>query len=164
MGLFDNLLSAVTGAAGNPGIAQALQLITSKADAAGIDSAQLKALLSGATPTLRNALNDVRQQGGNDGLDALLNKLGGTQENPQAVTELLGANGADQLANQLGAKAGVQPASVQALLPAMIPALLGLLKNSGGSKSSFISFLDADKDGDVDLADLMALAGKFSKR
>ena len=52
------------------------------------------------------------------------------------------------------------------MLPMLVPVVLKFLKAGGAQAANnpiLASFLDADGDGDVDMADLMKLASQYMK-
>ena len=73
-----------------------------------------------------------------------------------------------QVIDVASAKTGVDANTIQSMLPTLVPLVLNFLKTgqakAGAAASSnpvLSGFLDADGDGDVDIADAMMLASKF---
>jgi len=56
------------------------------------------------------------------------------------------------------------------MLPILVPLVLNLLQtgtgvqSQGGANPVLNAFLDADRDGDVDIADAMQMAGRYLSR
>jgi hypothetical protein len=76
-----------------------------------------------------------------------------------------------QLIEAIGAKTGLDPSQIQMMLPILIPVVLNLLRTGANTDNPeaegnpvLNSFLDADGDGDVDIADALNLAGGFLNR
>jgi hypothetical protein len=74
-----------------------------------------------------------------------------------------------QVAQTLSQKTGMNPSLVQAALPTLIPAVMGLLQmgnpKPGASRTTtnplLTAFLDRDRDGDTDLGDVFKFANRF---
>ena len=134
---------------------------------------------------LKPALREAGQQGGIEGIDALLGSLKQNASSPQALERTLGRERMDQMVTQAQQKSGLPVDAIMSMLPVIIPALVGLLQSGAraGAAPSATSartgatsddpfaalasnpllkgFLDSDGDGDVDMADLVAMGSKF---
>ncbi|MEI7865746.1 MAG: hypothetical protein WCI38_10280 [Chthoniobacterales bacterium] len=133
---------------------------------------------------LKPALREAGQQGGAEGIDALLGSLKENSSSPQQIERTLGRERVEQMVNQAGRKSGATPDVIMSMLPVIIPALVSLLQSgarSGATSSAaqagavagdptagllnsnplLKGFLDSDGDGDVDMADLVAMSSKF---
>jgi hypothetical protein len=163
-----DLLGALTGATGQaapgqmpPGAAEGL---------AGAIGSMLK-------PTLREA----GQSGGMQGIDALLGSLKQNANSPQQLERTIGRERMEQMVGKAQQKSGLPPDMIMSLLPVILPAVISLLQSGSrtaapsaqpgatagdhlGSLASnplLKSFMDSDGDGDVDMADLVAMGSKF---
>ncbi len=171
----EGLLGALLG--GAPG--------TAPAQARQIPSGAAEGLAGTIGSTLKPALREAGQQGGIDGIDALLGSLKQNANSPQALERTLGRERMDQMVTQAQQKSGLPVDSIMSMLPVIIPALVALLQSGAraGAAPSVPSartgataddpfaalasnpllkgFLDSDGDGDVDMQDLVRLGSKF---
>lgn len=118
---------------------------------------------------VRSALRQQKASGGESQVDALLQQFAGTGANPAAVSALLSPQQQQQLAAEVSQRTGINATQVQGMLATLVPIVLNLLasgqsQNSSsavGGNSVLNTFIDADGDGDVDLGDAMAMAGRY---
>ncbi|UBF28407.1 DUF937 domain-containing protein [Kovacikia minuta CCNUW1] len=166
MALFDEILSAVANPEmqANPdqlsGILSTVQQLSNNY---GTDPGTTQTLVSVVGNYLRSSL----QAAGPNQAQSLVNQFGGTTPNQQAVEALLGAGMQQQLVQDLIQKTGLDPQTIQSMLPMLIPLALNLLQSGNNTQNPqagnpiLNSFLDGDNDGDVDLGDVMNVAGRF---
>ena len=97
----------------------------------------------------------------------LISQFGGTQPSNQVVNMLFKMPQVNNMVGEVAEKVGIPESVVQTMLPMLVPLVLNLLKtgnnsaNSLNSNSVLNSFLDADGDGDVDLADAMKMTARY---
>jgi hypothetical protein len=134
---------------------------------------------------LKPALREAGEQGGIQGIDALLGSLQQNANSPQALERTLGHDRMEQMVNQAQKKSGLPTDTIMQMLPVILPALVALLQSGARSGSPapaaqtgatagdplaglasnplLKGFLDSDGDGDVDMTDLINLGSKFLK-
>lgn len=170
MGLFDVISSAIANPgqqASSEGLGQIFGAVQQLGQLSGGDQGTNQMALSMVGGYVRSALQQKRESEGNEGVMAFINKFAGNSPNPEAVTSLFGESQLGQIVQALVEQTGLNVDSIQSMLPMAVPMVLNLLK-SGASTGNPLAdnpvvntFLDADGDGDVDMSDLMGLAGKF---
>jgi uncharacterized protein YidB (DUF937 family) len=166
----ETLLGALTGASSGGG---------------ALPPGAAEGLASTVGNVLKPALREAAQQSGTEGIDALLGSLKENSSSPQQLERTLGRERVEQMVTQAGRKSGAPPDVIMSMLPVIIPALVSLLQSGArrGAPSSSAAqtgavagdplaglldsnpllkgFLDSDGDGDVDMADLVAMGSKF---
>ncbi len=168
----EGLLGALLG--GAPGAAQAREIPAGAAEG----------LAGTVGSVLKPALREAGQQGGIEGIDALLGSLKQNANSPQALERTLGHDRMEQMVNKAQQKSGLPTGDIMSMLPIIIPALVSLLQSgarqgaaptaqagttAGDPLAGLVSnpllkgFLDSDGDGDVDMEDLVRLGSKFVK-
>ncbi|MGA7936749.1 MAG: DUF937 domain-containing protein [Kovacikia sp.] len=166
MALFDEILNAV----GNPelqanpnqlgGILNTMQQLSGNH---GTDPGTTQTLVSVVGNYLRSSL----QSAGPEQAQTLVNQFGGTSPNQQAVEALLDSGMQQQLVQDLIQRTGLNPQTVESMLPTLIPLALNLLQSGNNTQNPqagnpvLNSFLDSNSDGNVDLGDVMNIAGRF---
>ncbi|NEO82697.1 MAG: DUF937 domain-containing protein [Spirulina sp. SIO3F2] len=167
-----SLVNALLGAIDNPnqqasgsqlgGILNTVSQL-SQANSASPDAMQAAMGIVGKY--VQSSLKDKREHDGAAAAQSLVNQYSGTQPNAAVVTALLGSAQAQNLINEVSEKTGLPAGTIQALLPSLIPLVLQFLQSGasldGGNNELLNAFLDKDGDGDVDIADMMKMAGQF---
>lgn len=171
MGLFDQIVGALSDPnreASNSQLNDILSSVQQLTNNQSVSSETTQTALSVLGGYVRSALQQKRTNQGNESVQAFVNQYSGTGTNPQAVASLFSTQQQVQVAEAISNRTGIDAATIQSLLPALIPLVLNLLKTGTstenpqqGSNSVLNRFLDADQDGDVDVADAMRLAGQF---
>jgi len=174
MSLFNQILDAVN----NPeqeastsqlgGIIDTVQQLASNSNT---NSSDIRSAMSVVGSFTRSALQQQRSNGRINQANQLINQFGGTRASTQAVQTLFSGPQLQQMIQQINQKTGLDARAIQGLLPILVPLVLNLLKtgnrrtnsavhttNSAAGNSVLDSFLDADGDGDVDVADAMIMA------
>lgn len=171
MGLFDNIAGAIS----NPNmLASAGQLggilntVQELSNSEGLDASTTNTAMSVVGNYVKSALQEKRAESGEEAVKSIVNQFSGTTPNPAAVTSLFSPQQIGEIIGVISEKTGVDMSMIQNALPMLVPVVLNLL-NSGSDSGNPIAgdnpvlsgFLDADGDGDVDIADAMKLAGGF---
>jgi hypothetical protein len=170
MGLFDQVVSALNNPnqeASSDQLGSILGVVRQLSGSQRLDSASTQTLLSVVGQHVRGALNEKRQVGGQGLAESLVTQFSGTQANPDAVANLLSPQEQTATVQDAANKTGIDPKTIQSLLPLLIPVVLKFLqqgntKQTGAGRNSVLStFLDSDGDGDTDIGDAMSIAGRF---
>lgn len=175
MGLFDQILGAVNSPnqqASPDQLGAILNTVQQVAASQGVDSSTTQTALSVVGGYVRSALQEKRETAGSAHTEAIVNQFGGTNPSEAAVQSLFTPNQQQQVAQGVAQRTGIDTNMVLSLLPVLVPIVLNLLKtgsstqaaanqSTAGSNTVLNSFLDADGDGDVDVADAMSLAGRY---
>ncbi|WP_413166590.1 DUF937 domain-containing protein [Capilliphycus salinus ALCB114379] len=174
MGLFDQIVGALSDPnreASNSQLDDILNTVQQLSNNQGVSSQATQAALSVLGGYVRSALQQKRTSEGNDSVQSFVNHYSGTGTNPQAVASLFSPQQQAQVAQAISSRTGIDATMIQSLLPSLVPLVLNLLKTGNstqnpqrGSNTVLSSFLDADGDGDVDVADAMRLAGQYLKK
>lgn len=173
MALFDQILSALDNPnqQANPNqMGEILSAVQQLSSAQGANASATQTALSMVGGYVRSALQQKRASGGTAQVDEIVNQYAGTRPNPGAVQALFPPAQQQQITQTISDRTGLSPAIVQMIVAAAVPIVLNLL-SSGATKSSSPTnpsnnsvlnvFLDSDRDGDVDMADTIAMAGRF---
>lgn len=173
MGLFDAVLSAVSnpGQQGSPDqLGAILSTVQQLSSNHGTDAGTTQTLVSVVGGYVRSALQQQQATAGTEQAQATVNQYGGTGANPQAVEAVLGPVMQQQVVQDLVQRTGLDPQTVQSMLPTLVPLALNFLQsgthtdNPQAGNPVLNAFLDGDRDGDIDLGDAMSVAGKFLSR
>lgn len=172
MSLFDQIMSAVA----NPQqqgstdqIGNILGVAQQVAGNQGLDSGATQAVMSMLGGYVRSSLQNTQAHQGRDQAQMLVNQYAGLGSNPQAVDALFPGAMQQQVAEGIAQRIGLNSGMVQSMLPVLVPLVLNMLRSgapaqgvqAGGGNSVLNAFLDADRDGDVDMGDVMGMAGQY---
>lgn len=176
-GFFMSLFDQILGALDNPqqeassnqleGILNTVQQLSSSYQT---NPTAVQSAMSIVGNYTRSALRKKCSTQGEQQAQQMINQFGGTQPSTQAVQMLFSAPQIQQIVQEVGSKTGINSQTVQRMLPILVPLVLNLLKtgtnsqNPLGSNSVLSGFLDADGDGDVDIADAMQMATRYLNR
>jgi len=174
MGLFDQILGAVAnpnqqGSLGQLG--SIVNTVQQMSDQTGTNPSTIQSVLSLVGGQVRSALQQKQATDGNESAQTLVNQYAGTSPNPQAVDSLFSPGIQQQVAQEAAQRTGLDAGIVQQLLPVAVPLVLKFLQSGAnaqnpqtGGNSVLNSFLDADGDGDVDIADAIQMASQHIRR
>ena len=174
MGLFDQILGAVANPNQQGSLGQLGTIVNSvqqMSDRTGTNPSTIQSVLSIVGSQVRSALQQKQATDGNEAAQTLVNQYAGTSPNPQAVNSLFSPQIQQQVAQVAAQRTGLDAGMVQQLLPLAVPLVLNFLQSGanaqnpqGGGNSVLNSFLDADGDGDVDIADAIQMASRHLRR
>ncbi|MEH2260233.1 DUF937 domain-containing protein [Nostoc sp.] len=174
MGLFDQILGAVAnpnqqGSLGE--IGSIVNTVQQLSDRTGANPSTIQSVLSIVGGQVRSALQDKQATDGNEATQNLVSQYAGTSPNPQAVNSLFSPQIQQQVAEVAAERTGLDAGIVQQLLPLAVPLVLKFLQSGanaqnpqGGGNPVLNSFLDADGDGDVDIADAIQMASRYIRQ
>jgi uncharacterized protein YidB (DUF937 family) len=162
MGLFDQILGAVGDSNQLGNLAQIGSMLANS----GADSSAMQSVLSVVGNQVRSTLQEKQANEGTEAVQAVVDQFAGTSPDPQAVSSLFPPAIQQQVIDTISQRTGLDMSQAQQMLPALVPVVLNFL-NAGNSQAGanpiLTSFLDADGDGDVDMADLMQMASRYMK-
>ncbi|BAY47028.1 hypothetical protein SAMD00079811_46440 [Scytonema sp. HK-05] len=174
MGLFDQIINAIDNSnqQGNAGqLGNILNTVQQVSNSTGTDPSTIQSALGIVGNYVRSALQEKQATEGNEAAQSVVNQFGGTSPNPQAVNSLFAPFLQQQLAQTVAQRTGLNAGIVQQLLPILVPVVLNLLKSGAHSQNPqaggnpvLNSFLDSDRDGDVDIMDAIQLASRYLGR
>lgn len=171
MGLFDKILSAVDNPeqeASADGLGSILDTVQQLASNHETSPTALQSAMSIVGNYTRSALQEKSSTEGEGAVEQIISQFGGTQANNQVVQMLFNTPQMENMLGEVGNKTGIPESVIQTMLPTLVPLVLNFLKtgssNSLTSNPILRSFLDADGDGDVDLADAMQMMSKHLNR
>lgn len=115
---------------------------------------------------VRSSLQETRNSQGEAAAQRLVQE--GSQSGAAVLSQLFNGQQQEQLVNTVTQRTGLNASQVQSILPMLIPVVMQLLnqgatKQPGATGNTVLNaFLDADGDGDVDMGDMLSMAGRFS--
>ncbi|GAB4198494.1 MAG: hypothetical protein Fur006_48290 [Coleofasciculaceae cyanobacterium] len=170
MSLFDQILGAIDNPdrqASPSQLGEILSTVQQLSNNAHTDPSTIQSVLSVVSSYARSALQQKRANEGEQQTQEFVNQFGGTQPSTQAVQMLFGAPQIQQIVQEIESRTGLSSGTIQSMLPILVPLVLKFLQtgnstsSSQGSNPVLNSFLDADGDGDVDIADALRMAGRY---
>jgi hypothetical protein len=174
MGLFDQILGAVANPNQQGSLGQLggiINTVQQLSQSTGADPSTIQSVLSVVGGQVRSALQDKQATDGNEAAQSLVNQYAGTSPNPQAVNSLFSPEIQQQVAQVAAQRTGLDAGIVQQLLPLAVPLVLNFLQSGAnaqnpqaGGNPVLSSFLDADGDGDVDIADAIQMASRYMRK
>lgn len=170
MGLFNQILDAINDPETEASTSQISNIVSTVQELSNSHNAKptgIQTAMSIVGKYTRSALQQKRQQESPDSVQSLISQFAGTQANNQAVQLIFSNSQLQQMIREIEAKTGINQGTIQSILPTLVPLVLNFLKtgsksgNTLASNSVLSSFLDADGDGDVDMADAIQMASKY---
>ncbi|WP_315788165.1 DUF937 domain-containing protein [Fischerella sp. JS2] len=171
MGLFDQIINAIDNPSqqGSTGqLGDIVNTVKQLSNRTGADPSTMQSVIGIVGSYVRSALQQKQAHGGNAEAQAVVNQYGGTSPSSQAVNSLFSLGMQRQVAETVSQRTGLDAGMIEQLLPVLVPIVLNFLKTGAssqlGGNSVLNSFLDADNDGDVDIADAMQMATRYLGR
>ncbi|MEL7226246.1 MAG: hypothetical protein AAF810_15090 [Cyanobacteria bacterium P01_D01_bin.36] len=170
MGLFDQVMKAVADPSRQANVGQLTQILGSAKQVAkdnNADADTMQQAMSVIGGFVRSSLKEKRETEGPDAAQALLEE--GAANGATVIPKLFSSG---QLTDMIGAvtqKTNLNSNQVQGILPMVLPLVMKFLSTGNakggaaatGSNPILTAFLDGDGDGDVDMGDMLSMAGKF---
>ena len=170
MSLFEQIINAIdnpTQQASPSQLGDIVGTVQQLSNNANTDPSTIQSVLSIVGGYARSALQQKRNNEGQEQTQDFVNQFGGTNPSNQAVQLLFGTSQIQQISQEVERRTGLSAGTVQAMLPILVPLVLKFLQtgsnsqNPQGANPVLNTFLDADNDGDVDIADAMRMAGRY---
>jgi hypothetical protein len=184
MGFFDTVLASLNDPRRATQESDLQSLLSAFGGSRGASSAnadQMAGLIGGF---LKPLLREQQMTNGLQGVDSLLHSLRQNADSPDRLRDLLGAERMDQMVGRAQQRTGLDANSILRLLSVALPAVIALLQSgrpaatptgtvasaprgttpSGETNPILSQFLDADGDGDVDMADMVRLTSRFLQK
>jgi hypothetical protein len=119
----------------------------------------MQSVLSVVGKQVQSSLQAKQTSNGSESVQDLVNQFAGTSANSQAVDTLFSPDIQAEVAENAAQGTSLDVNTIQQLLPSLVPLILSFLQSGGNPLLN--QFLDADGDGDVDIADAIKLASRF---
>ncbi|MEO0540948.1 MAG: DUF937 domain-containing protein [Cyanobacteria bacterium P01_A01_bin.105] len=169
MGLFDQVMSAIQEPQREASLGQMGQIMSmaqqiARANNADANTTQQAASVIGGF--VRSALKEKRETEGEAVAEALVQQ--GARDGAAVIPQLFNGLQQQQMSQTVSQKTGLDVNQVQSMLPVLIPLVMKFLSQGstkagvqGGGNPLMSAFLDGDGDGDVDMGDMLSMAGRF---
>jgi hypothetical protein len=166
MGLFDQVMNVIQDPNREASMGQIGQILSAAQQVAqthNTDSATMQQTLSMVGGFVQSALKETQANRGPEAAQALIQ-----QGASGGAVQLFSPAQQQQISQAISQKTGLNANQIQAMLPMLIPLVMKFL-NQGSAKTDAAAgdnpllnaFLDTDGDGDVDMGDMLTMAGKF---
>ena len=141
-----------------------LKMLQAIGNEGGIDLPTTQTILGIVGKYLKAGLQSQQAANGLEQTQDLVNQLGGTEPNMEALNALLDQPQVAQMLAEIESRTGIPAGTIEPLLPTAVPLILNFLKSNEQGNSLLNGYLDTDGDGDIDMSDLMGLAMKYLSR
>ena len=169
MGIFDQVMGAIQDPNREASIGQLGQIVSMAQQVAQANNANSSATQQAASIVggfVKSALQEKKQS---QGMDAVLDLVQqGTTDGAAVLPKLFSPAQQSAVASAVAERTGLDANQVRVMLPMVIPIVMKFL-NQGAAKTGtqaqgnplVTTFLDGDGDGDVDMGDVLKMAGRF---
>ncbi len=173
MGLFDQVIGAIDNPkqqASSSDLGAILGTVQQLGGSQGASSDNIQTLMSIVGQYARSSLKETSQTAGRGQAEEMVDRFAGTGPSTDAMQALFSPRQRDEIANTAAQRTGLNRDTIMTLLPIVVPLVLKFLKTGSSasgvprqnqSNSVLSMFLDSDNDGDVDMGDAIAMAGRF---
>ncbi|MGB3670227.1 MAG: DUF937 domain-containing protein [Phormidesmis sp.] len=170
MGLFDQIMKAVADPNRQASASQLTQILGSAKQVAkqnNTDTDTMQQAMSVIGGFVRSSLKEKRQTEGASAAQALLEE--GAANGASVIPKLFNSGQLTEMVSAVTQKTSLNTNQVQGILPMVLPLVMRFLSSGnakGGAPATdtnpiLTAFLDGDGDGDVDMGDMLGMAGKF---
>lgn len=170
MGLFDQVMGAIADPKRQASAKQMTEILGSakqigqQNNASSDNMQQAMSVIGGF---VRSSLKEKRQTQGDSAAQALLEE--GSANGASVIPKLFNNSQLTEMVSAVTQKSGLNANQVQGILPMVLPLVMRFLSSGnakGGAPATdnnpiLTAFLDGDGDGDVDMGDVLGMAGKF---
>ncbi|NEQ48968.1 MAG: DUF937 domain-containing protein [Leptolyngbya sp. SIO3F4] len=169
MGIFDQVMGAIQDPNREASIGQLGQIVSMAQQVAQSNNANSSTTEQAASVLGGFVQSALREKQQTQGLDAVLDLVTqGTTDGAGVLPKLFSPDQQNEIAATISQKTGLDATQVVAMLPMVLPIVMQFL-NQGAAKTGtqaqgnplVTAFLDGDGDGDVDMGDMLKMAGKF---
>ncbi|MEL6814267.1 MAG: DUF937 domain-containing protein [Cyanobacteria bacterium J06598_3] len=170
MGLFDQVMKAVADPSRQANVGQLTQILGAAKQVGqqnNADSDTMQQAMSVVGGFVRKSLNEKRQAEGDGAAQALIEQ--GAANGAAVLPQLFNNSQMTEMISAVTQKTSLNTNQVQGILPMVLPLVMQFLSagnKKGGAPAAggnpiLTAFLDGDGDGDVDMGDMLGMAGKF---
>jgi len=170
MGLFDQVMKAVVDPTRQASASQLTQILGSAKQVAkenNADADTMQQAMSVIGGFVRSSLKEKRQAEGDAAAQALIEE--GSANGASVIPKLFSSGQLTDMISAVTNKTSLNTNQVQGILPMVLPLVMKFLSSGnakGGAAATssnpiLTAFLDGDGDGDVDMGDMLGMAGKF---
>ncbi len=174
MGLFDQVMKAVADPSRQASASQLTNILGAAKQIGqqnNADSSTMQQAMSVIGGFVRTSLNEKRQAEGEEAAQALIEQ--GAANGAAVIPQLFNNTQMTEMVAAVAQKTNLNTNQVQGILPMVLPLVMQFLNTGSqkkgapgaapatGSNPVLTAFLDGDGDGDVDMGDMMGMAGKF---
>ena len=170
MGLFDQVMGAIADPKRQASAKQMTDILGSakqigqQNNASSDNMQQAMSVIGGF---VRSSLKDKRQTQGASAAQALIDE--GSANGAAVIPKLFNNSQLTEMISAVTQRTSLNTNQVQGILPMVLPLVMRFLSSGnakGGAPATdnnpiLTAFLDGDGDGDVDMGDMLGMAGKF---
>lgn len=169
MGIFDQVMGAIQDPNREASIGQLGQIVSMAQQVAQANNANSSTTQQAASVVGSFVQSALREKQQTQGMDTVLDLVRqGTTDGAGVLPKLFSPTQQSAIAATVAEKTGLDANQVMAMLPMVIPIVMKFL-NQGSAKAGtqaegnplVATFLDGDGDGDVDMGDILKMAGRF---
>ena len=168
--MFFNLLTAINNPEQEASVSQ-LETITNTvqqlAGNNGVQTSQMQTIVSTIGHFIRPVMQQQQRIGGSNHLANLISQVSAGGMGASAIQSLIPSQLQTQIVQIASQKTGLDTNIIQTMLPSLLPTVMGFFKmgtstsGQNGVNPLLSSFLDADRDGDCDLGDVLKFSNRF---
>ncbi len=170
MGLFDQVMKAVADPSRKASASQLTDILGAAKQVGqqnNADSDTMQQAMSVIGSFVRSSLQEKRQTQGDGAAQALIEQ--GAANGAAVIPQLFNSAQLTEMISAVTQKTSLNTNQVQGILPMVLPLVMRFLSTGDqkqgapatGNNPILTAFLDGDGDGDVDMGDMMGMAGKF---